>query len=123
MIIVLVILGLALGIVLSRGPMHSDRLDVEAAARDLAGALRLARARAIAENRTIVVALATDRFQIDGPAVRGVPAGVSLSGTREVRFAPDGSSSGGSIAVQAANAQLSIQVNWLTGQVRTGEAP
>jgi general secretion pathway protein H len=121
MIIVLVIVGLVLAIVAARGPMHSSRLDVEVAGRDLAGALRLARSRAIAVNRPIAVAIAADRFQIDGMTPQGLPANVAVAGTSEIRFAPDGSSSGGSITLQAANRRITISVNWLTGQVRTAE--
>ena len=121
MIIVLVILGLVLAIVAARGPMHSPRLDAEVAGRDLAGGLRLARARAIAVNRPISVAIAAGRFQIEGMTPQALPANVALTGAPEIRFAPDGSSSGGSITVQAADVRIMISVNWLTGQVRATE--
>lgn len=117
MIIVLVILGLILGMVAGRGPMHSARLDTEVAARELAGTLRLARGRAIAENRTVAVAVAANQYQIDGLATRGFPQDVALAGSAVIRFAPDGSSSGGAIVVQNASSHVTIEVNWLTGRV------
>lgn len=123
MIVVLAILGLALGIVVARGPMHSARLDAEVTARDLTGALRLARGRAIAENRPVAVALAANFYRIDGSAAHRVPADVTLSGNAAIGFAPDGSSSGGTIAVQGPTEQLTIVVDWLTGRVRAQQAP
>jgi general secretion pathway protein H len=117
MIIVLVILGLILGIAAARGPMHSARLDTEAAARELVGTLRLARGRAIAENRTITVAVGANRYQINGLAAHDLPQDVALAGSAIIRFAPDGSSTGGSIAVQSATSRVTILVNWLTGRV------
>lgn len=117
MIIVLVIIGLILGIAVARGPMHSARLDAEAAARELAGALRLARGRAIAADRTTAVALAADRYQIDGLPAHGLPPDVTLTGNPVIRFAPDGSSSGGTIAVQTATSHVTVEVSWLTGRV------
>jgi general secretion pathway protein H len=117
MIVVLVILGLMLSLVLARGPMHSARLDAEVAVRDLAGALRLARGRAIAEDRQVSVALGSSHYQVDDLGVHNVPADVVLAGDAVIRFAPDGSSSGGTIAVRTAQASATIVVNWLTGHV------
>jgi len=119
MIVVLAILGLMLGIVVARGPMHSTRLDTEAAARELAGALRMARGRAIARDQAVSVRFAADRYQIEGMAAHAVPTDVSLTGNSVIRFAPDGSSSGGTIVVQASNIRMVVAVNWLTGHVDT----
>jgi general secretion pathway protein H len=117
MIVVLAILGLALGLVISRGPMHSARLDADVAARELTAALRLARGRAIAEDRPVAVALAANSYLVDGSAVHRVPVDVTLAGNAAIRFAPDGSSSGGTIVVQAAASRVTIGVDWLTGRV------
>jgi len=123
MIVVLVILGLAMGLVLARGPLHSPRLDAQVAARDLASALRVARGRAIAEDRPVAVALAGRVYQIEGSAARSVPSDVTLTGNEAIRFAPDGSSSGGVIVVQAAASRVAVLVDWLTGRVHTQEQP
>lgn len=123
MIVVLVILGLALGLVISRGPMHSARLDAEATARDLTSALRLARGRAIAENRPVAVALAANFYRIEGSAAHRVPTDITLAGNATIGFAPDGSSSGGTIAVQGPTSRLTIAVDWLTGRVRAAQVP
>jgi len=118
MIVVLVILGLALSIVMTRGPMHSSRLDAEVTARGLTSALRLARGLAIAENRPVEVALAANSYRIEASAVHRVPTDVTLAGNAVIGFAPDGSSSGGTIVVQGATSRLTIAVDWLTGRVR-----
>jgi len=123
MIVVLAILGLALGLVLTRGPMHSPRLDVQVAARDLAGALRVARGRAIAENRPVAVAFAGNLYRIDGSAVQQVPRDVTLTGSAAIRFTPDGSSSGGIVMVAAAALRTAVLVDWLTGRVHVRQEP
>ena len=118
-LVVLVILTLMLGLVIAHGPMHSARLDTEATARELASALRLARGRAIAEDRPVAVAMASTVYRIDGSPPHPVPHGVTLAGNAAIRFAPDGSSSGGTVMVEATNARVTIAVDWLTGRVRT----
>jgi general secretion pathway protein H len=117
MIIVLVILGLMLALVVTRGPMHSARLDTEAAARELAGALRLARGRAIAQDRSVSIVLTPHTYQVDGLPQHTVPADVALAGNASIRFAPDGSSSGGTLLVQTPTSRTTIVVSWLTGSV------
>ena len=117
MIIVLVILGLILGLVVTRGPMHSARLDTEAAAREVAGALRLARGRAIAHDQSVSVVLTPNTYQIDGLPQRAVPRDVALGGNAVIRFSPDGSSSGGTVFVQTPTSRTAIVVSWLTGSV------
>jgi general secretion pathway protein H len=117
MIVVLVILGLMMGLVVARGPLHSRRLDMEATARGLAGALRVARGQALAQHRPVVVSVAANGYRVDGEPSHSVPADVVLSGDAAIRYAPDGSSSGGHIAVQGGTGRIGIVVDWLTGRV------
>jgi general secretion pathway protein H len=123
MIVVLAILGLALGLILTRGPVHSPRLDAQVAARDVASALLAARGRAIAENRPVAVMLSNKLYRIDGAAALMVPSDVTMTGSAVIRFAPDGSSSGGTVIVQAAAARIPVQVDWLTGRVSMQQEP
>jgi general secretion pathway protein H len=118
MIIVLVILGLVAGLVVAHGPTRSARLDTESTARDLAGTLRLARARAIAANHSVMVTVASGLWQAEGTTARSALRNVTLVGTAKVLFAPDGSSSGGQIAVQSGDQRIDVSVDWLTGRVR-----
>ena len=121
-VIVLAILGLMLGLVVARGPMHSPRLDAESVAREFVGSLRLARSRAIAENRLVTVTQSEGGYQVDGLAEHSVPRNVVLTGNAVIRFAPDGSSSGGQIAVQTTTSSIAIVVDWLTGNARIVQA-
>jgi general secretion pathway protein H len=130
MIVVLVVLGLTLGLVLGRGPMHSSALDARMAAREVAQALRLARARAIALNRPIAVSLdiAARAVRIDGAQYQALPRAVGVTATSfagaaiagrvlAIRFAPDGSSSGVRIALGEGGFVRQVVVDWLTGRV------
>jgi general secretion pathway protein H len=135
MLVVIVVLGLALGLVLARGPMRSPTLDVRAAAGELAAALRLTRAHAIADNRSIrlVVDVARHRFAMDGGAAVRLPADIGLAvrtiagdaagPLAAIGFAPDGSSTGGQIALAEAGSRMLVGVDWLTGRVRVVPAP
>ncbi|MBV9248246.1 MAG: prepilin-type N-terminal cleavage/methylation domain-containing protein [Acetobacteraceae bacterium] len=120
MIVVLAVLGLMLMLVLTHGPAHSERLTLEAATREVAGTLRVARARAIAQNRIVAVRLAPNGFQMDGDTLRLMPPALLLSGPSFIAFQPDGSSSGGSVAVQGGGMRDAIVVDWLTGRIRVG---
>ncbi len=117
MIVVLVVLGLALGLVMTHGPARSQRLELDATARRVIGALRLARSRAIADERTVVVAFGTGGYRLDG----GVPvpwsADVSPAGDRAIMFTPDGGSSGGLVVLRGGDRRIAIGVDWLTGRV------
>jgi len=132
MMVVLVVLGLALGLVLVRGPARSHTLDVRTAADEIAEALRVARSRAIVTNRPVLFLLdpAQHHFAIDGSPAQALPASVSITmlstfGTANsgaITFAEDGSSSGGRIDIAAGAVRLQIGVNWLTGRVKLADA-
>lgn len=134
MIVVLVILGLALGLVVARGPMRSERLDIDAAAREMVGALRLARGQAIARNAPVAVLVdpVAHAYRVGDGAVRRFPTGLAVSawspgpaaGTQAgaVVFAGDGSSSGGRIELAGRTRHVSIEVSWLTGRVSIADA-
>ncbi len=122
MIVVLVVLGLALGLVMSRGPARSPHLELDAAARQVAGALRVARSRAIADDRVVTVIFAPGLYGLDGDAARSLPGSVAIAGDRMVRFTPDGESSGGQVILRDGDRLMAIGVDWLTGRVRLSEA-
>ena len=128
-LVVLAVLGLMAGIVLARGPARSPRLETEAAARQVAAALRGARARAIASNAPVDVAidLAAGSVRVAGMPARALPGGVRLAmrtvvgadGGRVglIRFAPDGSASGGRIDIGEGGVHVVVGVDWLSGRV------
>ncbi|WP_158925302.1 GspH/FimT family pseudopilin [Acidisphaera sp. S103] len=130
MIVVLVVLGLTLGLVMARGPMHSAALDARVAARQVAQAMRLARSRAIALDQPVSVSLdiAAHALRIDGSPVETLPRGVGVAAASftgqpatgrivAIRFAPDGSSNGGRIALGQGGFVRLVLVDWLTGRV------
>jgi general secretion pathway protein H len=135
MIVVLVILGLALALIVTRGPQRSHALEISAAASEVAETLRLARARAIASNRPMRVVVDTTEKTLttEGGAARALPAAYAMAvqtiaGAADERravigFAPDGSSSGGRIALTLGPRRVWIDVDWLTGRVSIADAP
>jgi general secretion pathway protein H len=135
MIVVLVVVALVAGLVMTRGPMRSRALEARTAAHAIAQSLRDARARAIAANRPVEFTLDLGRqsFRIDAGAVSELPPGLGLSVAdvpgesfdsriAGIRFAPDGSSSGGRIEVESGKLRFSIGVDWLTGGVSIADA-
>jgi general secretion pathway protein H len=117
MIVVLAVLGLALVLVVTHGPMRSPRLELDGEARQVAGVLRLARSRAIAEERAVTVAFDTGGYRLDRGAPVGWTNGVSPAGNGVISFTPDGGSSGGVIVLRGGERQVAIGVDWLTGRV------
>jgi general secretion pathway protein H len=118
MIVVIVIMAFIGGLVLVRHPWHSAGLDTEATARALTSALRLARSRAIVQERDVSVVTTENAFAVDGGAPRVLPAGEALSAAQVV-FTPDGGSSGATIVLAAPGRRVVVSVNWLTGRVRS----
>lgn len=118
MIVVIVIMGLIAGLVLVRQPWHSARLDMDATERALVAALRLARSRAIVQDRDVAVTTGAGGFSLDGGALWALPANEAMS-VAQVVFRPDGASSGGTILLVSARQRIAVSVNWLTGRVHT----
>ena len=125
-IVVLVILGLALTIVAGFIPRRNTTLELASATDRVASTLRLARARAITQSRPVVVAASADgrALAVDGVA-QAVPASVAvtMAGPPAIRFAPDGSASGGGVRVQGTGRARLVRVDWLTGRVSIADAP
>jgi general secretion pathway protein H len=135
LLVVLGIMGAILGIVISHGPVHSQGLQTRAAAGALVQALRSARAQAIDTGRVVTVAIDPVRrqFAADNSPVQILAAGMTVAvlppalkgpnDTGLIRFAPDGSATGGEVLLGAGARRLRIDVEWLTGQVKVANAP
>jgi len=105
---------------------------VQRTAADIGAALRRARAAAIAENRPAVFAidLAEGRYTADRAPPAALPPGLEISvraadmaiagGRAGIGFYPDGSSTGGRIAIAGGAATAHVAVDWLTGHVAVG---
>ncbi len=134
LLVVLAVLGLVLGIVVTRGPMRSAALELRAASSELAGALRSARARAIVSDRTVLLVIdtATHQYQTGGDPPRSLPWSVAITVTAPanlvagnwltgIRFSPDGGSSGGIVVLADGTHRALLSVDWLTGRVSLGD--
>jgi general secretion pathway protein H len=130
MIVVLAILGLTLAMVSSYRSPWSRTLSAEGAASQLAADLRLARSQAIASNRSVVVSvdLAGHQYRVGAWAVRQIPGELriellTMANEREsnhvadIRFNPDGSSTGGRIVLVDDRRKIDVGIDWLTGRV------
>jgi general secretion pathway protein H len=136
MLIVLAVIGLAAGIIAARGPWRSHGLETRALVASVAETLRAARGRAIATNRTVLVAVNGEHhsLSVEGgpdlmfPPSLGVtaaagPAGVAGKELIGIRFAPDGSSTGGRILLADGKRQTRIAIDWLTGRISVADVP
>jgi general secretion pathway protein H len=134
MIVALAILGFALALVISYKPPWSSGLGLRGTAAELAGEFRLARAEAISRNRPINVELdlAHNRFRVGAGAVRRLPSQLSIAlltivgerrdaTTGDIRFNPDGSSTGGRVTIADGAHVISVGVDWLSGRVSVAD--
>jgi general secretion pathway protein H len=132
--VVLAVLALGLGLLAARGPPRSAALEIRGAAGELAQALRLARAQAIARNQPVglTLDLARRSWRIDAGPERVLPPVFVLSirdGSSEtlgnrlggIRFASDGSSTGGWIEISDGHRRMQVGVDWLSGRVTLAE--
>jgi len=121
LIVVLVILGLALSLVLTQGPVRSPTVEFDSAVRQVTGALRLARSRAIADDRMVAVLFTPRGFRLDQETPIAFSSDISLSGSRIIDFTPDGGSSGGEVMLHLGERHMVIGVDWLSGRVTLSE--
>ena len=121
MIVAIVILAMIAGIVLVKQPWRSAGLNTDATVRALTNGLRLARSRAIAQDRDVTVVTAAKGFSVDGGPAFVLPQEQALSVSKVV-FTPDGGSTGGRILLVAGGRRVAVTVNWLTGRIGLREA-
>ncbi len=130
----LAVMGLALVLIAGYKAPWSRTLGLEGTAAEIASGLRLARSQAIADDRPVAFALdlAGHRYRVGAAAARSLPARLSIalltvdgekrSATAgEVRFNPDGSSTGGRITLADGPRQVAVGVDWLTGRVTVAD--
>lgn len=135
---VLVVLGLAAGLVLARGPQRSAAVEMRGAAAAVAQAMRLARTQAIVTNRRVDVAVdpRAGTVRIGAAAARSLPSGIAVSAVvttadtaaaaaaPSIAFLPDGSSTGGRVELLGAGQRrTAVGVDWLTGRVLIADGP
>jgi len=133
-IVALAIVGLALLLIVGYKPPWSSGLGLRGTASELAAGLRLARAEAILRNRPVALELdvAGHRYRVGAGTVRALPpqitiALLTITGERQgatagnIRFNPDGSSTGGRISIVDGTRSIAVGVDWLSGRVSIGD--
>ncbi len=109
MVVVVAVMAAVASLVLLRQPFHSAGLDRDATERALISTLRLARSRAIVQDRDVAVVVTASGFSLDGGATRTVSAGQALTPARLV-FSPDGGSSGGTVVLASPGTRVAFSV-------------
>ncbi len=134
LLVVLAILGFALALVVGYGSPASRGLDLRGSAAAVASGLRLTRSEAIVNNRAAAFGLdqAGHRFRPGSGPVQQLPPSLAIElltvgGERkghvgDIRFNPDGSSSGGRIWLADGGRKIMVGVDWLTGRVSIADA-
>jgi general secretion pathway protein H len=131
LLVVLAIGGLLLAVTPPLITAALPGVELKAAARRTAGALRLAREIAIAEGRDAAWVLDIDhnRYRIEGDHRGGsLPGGLDIDlvaaqaemqsdSVGAIRFYPDGSSTGGRVILKRGEGGFQVGVNWLTGRI------
>jgi general secretion pathway protein H len=130
LIVVMAIMGFALVLIVGYKAPWSSGLNLRGTAAELAAGLRLARSEAIADNRPILFAVdpASHCYRIGNEPPHGLPPQLSLAlltvngekrsaTSADIRFNPDGSSTGGRIVLANHAQRIAVGVDWLTGRV------
>lgn len=131
----LAIVGFALVLVAGYKPPWSSGLGIKGTANELAAGLRLARSEAILRNRSVAFDLDVigHRYRIERGVERRLPGNLTIElltiareargpGTGDIRFNPDGSSTGGRIVLAGGQRRIAVGVDWLTGKVSVADA-
>lgn len=127
---ILMIVALA-GFCATRYLVNQDAAVLESAARSLGAGLRLARNRALNDNRPATFLLDTVKrvFRVPGERRQHLlPSGITIASHTmraerlderrgAIRFFPDGTSTGGRIALYTDRMRYLVSVDWLTGEV------
>ncbi len=134
LLVTLAVMGLALVLIAGYKAPWSRTLGLEGTAAELASGLRLARSQAIADNRPIAFAvdLAGHRYRVGDAPPHPLSArlaiglltvnGEKVSATAgDIRFNPDGSSTGGRITLADGSQRVAVGVDWLTGRVTVAD--
>lgn len=130
MVAVIVLIGIIAAVVTFSFSKSLTAAKVQAASRDLVAALRYTRGQAIVKGEQKVLSLdieknsyqAPGRGSIDLPkemVMRLTTAQQELTSDSAggIRFFPDGSSTGGNIAIVMGEREWRINIGWLTGEI------
>jgi general secretion pathway protein H len=135
LLVVIAILGLMAALVTIQGRPVSPATHARAAAQAIAGALRAARGEAIRTNRSVSFQLdvANRSYRWGRNPLETLPGDLGLelltsrdqvgtSRVGQIRFDPDGGSSGGRVSVMGGGRLWWVGVDWLSGRVSVVQA-
>ncbi len=130
LLVAMTVLGLMLGFVVSRGPVHSQHFEMQTAVDMMVQSLRLARSKAIASNGPVQFLLDSrlGNFRIDQGIQTMLPRSLVIAtalvpdegpaqNLKAIRFEGDGSASGGRIDLVDGQWRAQIGVDWMTGRI------
>ena len=131
LVVVLAIMALVFIIAAPHIGFVLPRTELRSGAREVAAALREARSRAILSNTDVVFSIDVEgrRYSISGdknahPLSRNVDLLLYTAqqerlgqASGNIRFFPDGTSTGGHVVLSGDNASYKVTVDWLTGRV------
>lgn len=134
MLIVIAIGALLLAVMVPNFGPALSRAKLNSATRDVASALRHTRGYAMIKGQDAFFELNTEthEYRVSGrQRTYHIPEEVGLSlftttsetvdeSTGRILFFPDGSSTGGRVTLMGKNQTIVIDINWLTGEIRTG---
>jgi general secretion pathway protein H len=134
LLVVLVILGFAAALVPPMLAGTAERSSLRSAAASLSSELRLARSQAVTARAVRAVVIdphrrsfgplelpARHRLPENGTVVVRTATAADIGGASAIRFFPNGSSTGGEVALAIGPTGYRVSVNWLTGRVRVEE--
>ena len=130
MVVVIVLIGIVASVVTFSFTRTLAGARIQAASNDLVAGLRYTRGQAIVkgEQKVLLLDLEKNTWLAPGKTVRELPKGMILRLTTAqqeltsdkaggIRFFPDGSSTGGNIAVVLGEREWKINIGWLTGEI------
>ena len=133
MLIVLTLLVLVAVLIVPPLARPSDNFRLQSTARDVVGALRLTRGAAILRGTEMTVVIDVDKRTVESPVVPRkslfpeVVAQLKVAEPERItparggfRFFPDGSSTGGDVALTLRDKKVTLCVNWMTGLAQEG---
>jgi len=136
MLAVIAILGLMMVLITTGRAPVSPAVHARSAAEAISAALRLTRSEAVMRNTStqFTLDLGQRSYRSSGRPAEALPADISLAllasadeapgqSLGRIQFNPDGSSSGGRIAVSGNGRTWWVGVDWLSGRVSIVEKP
>ncbi len=108
MLVTIAVMGIVMAVLAGFTRPQSHRLALEAAARDVAQSMRMARGAAITGGAPVAFAM---------PALPPWLTAAEQAPRGGIVFAPDGSSSGGEVLLAGDGQSAEVSADWLTGRV------